>query len=164
MPSYSDSTFEWIKVGLQAVGYLGGWALIVGGWVFTSRDSLKRERRKELRARIDGFIEVIEEIEKNALAYYKTPAGADAPSDSPNQAWLVSALGRLSRGLSRLKKAQNVNVVAQIVRFRQSVTSGDFDSKERLARKDTDPVLHKISVSALELIEHLESEYDRIHP
>jgi hypothetical protein len=164
MAQPSKFDYDFWRFVVQIIGYVGGWGLIVTGWIVTSRQSLERERRKELRARIDEFIEDIEEIEKNAIAFYQSEPGSEKVGEPTSKMAIVGAVGKLSRGLQRLKKAQNVNAVTQIIRFRKSITGGDFDSKDRHARDNTDPVLHTISVSALELVEQLESEYDRIHP
>lgn len=158
----SPSDLETIKLVVQGIGYLMGWFLIVAGWIVTSRQSKKRERRQELRSQLDILTTFIEEIEQNALEFYRTDRQNPAGSTKATGLWIVSSLGRLSRVLSRLKKTYGVNVVTMTVTMRQSITGGDFSSINRLALTDKDKKLHDISNSALELIENLEAEYIRL--
>jgi DNA repair ATPase RecN len=124
------------------------------GWYVVWRQNGKRETRKEARSLIDSIEKRIAEIESIAYKYYKTE-----PDKSLDLAASIKIeLHRLADSLVVLARLNSKFTVSdQLIHFRQSITGGDFESRERLVRQSSDPLLQEITLAATQLSDEIES-------
>lgn len=155
----TTADYEWWKVLVQAVGYVGGWIAVVIGWRVTWGHHVRREARKELRDLIDRLVDLTHEIERVSIDLL---ASDPEKADGTRSLHIRNDISRLSRALSRLKTDREFDCTMEVIALRQSVTGGDFDSKSRRALDCDADALKHISVASLNLVDKMESEYSRL--
>jgi hypothetical protein len=155
------SDYEALKIGIQVVGYVGGWIAIVIGWRVSWAQNLKREERKELRELTDRLIELCHDVEHRSIDFLSSEPGGE---DRQDQLHIRNDLSRLSRALSRLKTDSGFDCTAYMVAYRQAITGGAFDSSDRAALPLDSPDLTRIAVASLNLVDQMEAEYGRVAP
>ena len=164
MSTDSGATGANIRLLVQIVGYIVGWLLVLRGWKIASQEGLKRDKRREVRSQLDDLVEMIGAIEIAAIEFYQHDAGDPDLSKEASQAWLVSAISKVSRRLSRLKAKNKLVCTAEVTAFRQAITSDRFYDSARKAAVHSDSVIQDISRTAVDLMEKIEYQFEIAFP
>ncbi|MCC4117592.1 hypothetical protein LLG90_19725 [Aromatoleum toluclasticum] len=141
-----SSSVSWIS----NIAPLGSWALVIVGWAVVRRDNNRREERKEIKAIVDSAIERSERLQDLGRRYHVSPSSSE---NEQRAAQIRSDLKRLGTELQILHVATAGKISASkaLIELRQRITGGSFDSAERQAVLDSDPLLSDIDDAVFEL-------------
>jgi len=161
MPPASDPTIEWIKIGVQILGYVVGWVLVLKGWSIAQKAQRASENRKEVRAVVEGLATLVLEVQTAAVAYF-TEQG-EIPLKA-SEWWILSSIDRISRSFASLKDQIGFDVSKEITFFKRSITLTDFGEAGRKTRTVSDPLIQKIGGAGSTLLSAIDRELTRIYP
>ena len=130
------------------------WLLVILGWIIINTQHNRRETRKEIRAALNNFYELLNEIEDDAITYH-TSSGDPVLSR------------RIKRRLSQLYRRVNLafqdtiecQCASQITAFRRAVTLHNFDTATYTQLKASDPVFEEITATKERLVNVLEQAF-----
>lgn len=133
------------------------WLLVAVGWIVVNWQNNSREKRKEVRAKIDSIKKSIDDVEDLAIAHH-IQAQEDARCMK-----IKRALVRVSReisivGIAGLKISDSVKAHA---RLRQAITLKNFETSQYQALALTDSIIADIGATSDSLRLHLESAYSQ---
>lgn len=158
--SFAASNVSW-WVEAAPVAQLITWMLVVGGWLYTHRRSLARDRRKEDFERIKDLTQRIEKLERLAVEHL---ASAPSDADKKKAADLRQQLHAISRILDGMRRRNaRFDVSKETIQLRHAVTGGDYDSSSRsAARHDSETILN-IRFACQDLTDALGDRLDQAH-
>ena len=128
--------------------------LTIAGWYFVYWRENKKNTNERKYKRIDEAVRLVAEIERTSIAYYGVPAEDEEPVAED----IKFNLKRLAKICAKISTSIN------ITDFRIAVSGGDFQSKNRKARKVSDSKMYQIRSAAFELSLKLDNYYDEINP
>lgn len=131
------------------------WVLVIAGWLLVNKQHNSRESRKELRAKLDQFRKMVDEVEDAAVEHHTT-------TQTPVRCM------KIKRTISRLSKELNLIAIAglpvdrpgyRVTRVRQAVTLKNFDSQRYVSLATSDPIIAEIGAAADDLRYTVEKAY-----
>ena len=133
------------------------WFLVAFGWVIVNWQNNSREKRKEVRSKVDAIKSSIDEIEESAIAHH-TQA-----QEELRCMHIKRALVRTSREISIIGIAglQISDCVKAHARLRQAATLQNFDTSNYQKVSFADPIVLDIGVTSDSLRTNLENAYAR---
>jgi len=144
----------------------GGWVLVVPwlisafGWIVVNRQNNEREKRKELRSRVDAVKKSIDELEVKAVDYHTVSASPE------KSAAIKRLLSRVSLELQMLERLgiPTTSRTMRVIALRNSITLSNFDSETYAMVQSGDPLISAIGEAASNLTLGLEAGYsERYH-
>ncbi len=131
------------------------WLLVVTGWAIVNHQNNYREKRKEIRGKINGVKEFLFDLEDAAIHHHTTE------QTPPNCMKIKRIIARVSAELKALEviglKIEAVDI--QITRIRQSITLKNFESKRYSPLDSGNSILADIGASTDKLGHSLEMAY-----
>ncbi len=133
--------------------------VIIIGWFVVDKLSDRREARKEIRARVDGITNLVEQVQEHCYEYY-SKAGSDPSIIGVGQSircklkQIGVRIAVVNRGLPGL------GLATQFIRFRQAA-SGKLDESSREAMESGHEIYDNISNTGAVLVALLESAFSR---
>jgi hypothetical protein len=159
--SASDS-MELTKMGIQAVGYVVTWVIVLIGWGVSNRQNRDRDDRKEMRDHVSSLADSIREVEANVVSYLTDVEGRSASSY-----WTVH-FGVRQVNLMVVSYANfNTGELQKLLRiYRQAITDtampGPSTKSPTGAKLDT--TLRTVAAAGNGLVRGLESRYRELYP
>lgn len=133
--------------------------LVILGWGVFIFDNNRRTRRTEIRALVNDAINIIEDLEKVAHSYWIKQG-----NDPILAAEIKRGVPRLVRIINVLKRHDGkFDVLDKIKIFRQTMTTGEFETKSRTAVNINAPRITDISEAAFDLTDNLEIIFDECY-
>ena len=130
--------------------------IIVGIYVSAQND--KREKRKELRSKIDALTALVEEVQAIADHYFCLPAD-DEKCIELSQSIRSKTKHIASRACDLNNSFANANAPSLSIAFRQAVSLENLDRANRTPLQPDDRLFVKISNCGLLLIQSLENAF-----
>jgi hypothetical protein len=136
----------------------GGWLMTMVGWFVSNRQSVSRERRKEVRSEVDACGKAAEAILLLCRRYYTKPAtdSLEAETSAQLNFDLYRLFSRVERLEERYKKFDAINCAVELL---DSATGGEFQSADRAAVTANADILRKIEADIHVLMEALEAGF-----
>lgn len=135
------------------------WIIVVCGWIFTHSSNNTRERRKELRAELEGIRKNLDELVELAQVFYTSAPDDDSEKRTHE---IVIKQNRLLMRMERLPHFDSSLKVSGLTDLMDALTGGEFESNTRVALNHSDARLFKIAAKAEIVFNHLEMEFKRI--
>lgn len=151
----ATSVAPWIQVIAPLVQI----TLAFTGWKIILWDNKKRENRKEARVLIDSISRRVESIEELAKIYYSSvddqseKRAANLKNEIKKLNASIVVLTRINSGFTSTEHQST---------FRNAVTGGDFETASRTTKSANDPYFEKVSEGAIDLLDHLEIQYEKL--
>jgi len=151
-PRASLTTFiRWFSAAI-------GWLLVIVGWIVVWRGQNWQQHRREVRELIAKIGETSHSVEEKAQRYLTLPG------DDKEAATLAVAIKRDFKHLSgQLRRLQltwpSVSYLDRLIEFRQTVTGGDFETRDRQALDVNSIRAFDASTAADELLGELEQQF-----
>ena len=118
------------------------------------------QKRKEIRRKIDALLELVEAVETAAYDFYaRAPDDAKCKELAQMIRCKVKQSGAHAARLNILLPESRASSL--LIRFRQVVTGGEFESSSRDPSPGTDPLFEKISQASRNLRHSLETEFEK---
>ncbi|WP_156373056.1 hypothetical protein [Deinococcus sp. Leaf326] len=137
--------------------------VIIGGlalWVNNNAAS-NREKRKEIRGRIDSMLKRVEEAEKSGINFHLEESFRE--SEAQNIRWELEKLGKIIQTIPFLKINSNIN--DSYNSFKQSITLvPNFSRKDFRQQSADDSLVTTIHMKSADLIHEIERAYDSKYP
>jgi hypothetical protein len=135
------------------------WALIIGGWYLVHRMTLHRERRKEGREAVSGWVRELKELQKDALGFHRSKE-----FDSLRRRDLQARLHRLG-GAAKRRPLDRLQVPdAKLVKLRQAISAHNFDPSDFQPQEDASELLDGICEAVDEVCDFAESARESRFP
>lgn len=135
------------------------WLLVILGWFIINRQNNIRETRKEIRAALNQFYDVLNEIEDDAVTYHSGGAGDPVLSRR-----IKRRLGQLhGRAGLALGSTIECSCSREIWLFRQAVTLENFDTAAHKMLPASDPIFEEITATKERLVQTLERAFLRTY-
>ena len=142
----SNSSFEWWNVV--------PWVLVIGGWVIVNQQNNSRETRKEIRARVDSFKKMVDEVEDAAVEHHTVA------QDSMRCAKIKRALTRLSSELHLISVFLSATDSSRkLIRLKQAITLKNFESHRYAPVSPGEPLVSEVGSAADDLRYFIEQCY-----
>jgi CHASE3 domain sensor protein len=153
---------EWVKLGIQVLGYIVTWGIVFAGWRVNNGQNKQRDERKERRDQIGDITDAIREVESNVVAYLTDSETANASSY-----WTVYFGVRQVNSSVVLCSLLATQEIDKLLRsYRKAVTDEAMPGPQ--AAKPTghklDAALRVVASSGNSLIRGLESRYRELYP
>ena len=141
------SSFQWASVV--------PWILVVVGWFFVDQQNNSRERRKEVRGKVDALRELIDEVEELAFLHHGTG------QESLRCVKIRRSIKKINNDIAILEKFGLTGILGDttLLDIRQSITLKNFDTSKFIVLNTTDPIFSEIGVSLDQLRDSLEHSY-----
>lgn len=145
----SNASFNWPSVV--------PWFLVALGWVVVNAQNNSREKRKEVRAKVDSIIRSVREIEELAIMHHIQA------QDDLRCMKIKRDLARVSREISIVRAAglRADSCITYHRRLRQSITLSNFETSSYEPLPLTSNQIADISATSESLRFQLEKEYFR---
>jgi|APMI01.1.fsa_nt_gi hypothetical protein len=131
------------------------WFLAALGWIVVNWQNNSREKRKEVRAKIDSIKKSIDDVEDVAVAHH-TQAQEDVRCMKVKRV-LVGIAREIT--IVRVAGLKTSDCVKAHSRLRQSITLNNFETRTYKNLPLTDPIIADIGTTADTLRLSLESAY-----
>lgn len=125
--------------------------LTIAGWFIIARQEKDKRRLDRKDRRIDAALTLLNQIEADALQYYKV-------DDKDNI--LATGIKQNLKWLSKLCSRIDANLGNLVTDLRTVTTGGNFESKQRMPLPPTDTKFIEIRDAVFRLQDRLESCHD----
>lgn len=152
------SDYEGAKMLIRDYGPVVPWLLSFVGWLVVSRDNDRRELRREARENCTRIVSQVKAIEDLAHEYYR--ASGKARNAKKLAGHIKRELRSTDMAFARLRATvfSELFDLTKVQALRTVVTGSDFENANRQPVRDGARFV-EISVSALDLIDHIEQAY-----
>jgi hypothetical protein len=144
------------------------WTILAGvigacGWVYKLYRDDRKDRRKEMRSRVDTLIEMVEEVESAANTYYQIP-----PTDS--RCFDLANIIRVkckqigNRAFNIQIDLPPTSLTSLLIRFRKAASGGDFDQVSRIAVTTDSPILRELADASRLFVDESEKLFRQKFP
>lgn len=134
------------------------WIVVIIGWYVVHRLTLKREKRKEARERIDVFLKSLHDIEEKAISFHRSD-GFKGDIARALRFGIQRSISSLNRQLFSMFTI-NPGLLRE---FRHAVTYRNFEPSNFSSQPPDSPILSDIANAVDEIEEQIEKEYERIY-
>lgn len=131
------------------------------GWYKVSQGNDRREHRKEIRAAINEIRALVLDIQTRAFDYFQLTAAASSNAGTLLKQQLQHLAGCAS---SLAHQNPKFDVNESMLKLRQTITGGDFESFMREPRKPSDPLMNEIPLAAQQLLDDFERIFAAEYP
>ncbi|MES9901581.1 MAG: hypothetical protein ABW168_02730 [Sedimenticola sp.] len=129
------------------------WLIVIVGWFIVNHQNNNRETRKEILAKLDGTINLINEVEGVAIKFHS------GDYDKNISRSILTQIDRISRAIASSHMPMPKNMTYKVVCFRKSITLLNFDESEHVFKALNDPLFDKIAAETQSLVDAIEDAY-----
>jgi len=133
--------------------------LAVFGWLATHLFSEARERRKEVRERLDKLVERIVGLEDDARAFH---SAAEYDEHAANA--ILYELDRLERSATRVQALNIDALVPMLIHHRRAITLQNFDASSFKTQAGSSEIFADIASASADFEDELERQYGVRYP
>lgn len=160
--SPETSNLEFVKIGVQSLGYIGGWALVVWGWTVNHSQNRSRDVRKELRDRVNEIANIVRDVEADVVSYL---TGEEGQSRSASFWTVQFGAKRVNASVVMSRTFNTSEIEAALISYRQAITGQALEGPNSQPKSPTarDRDMRQVSKCGNSLVRVLESRYAELY-
>lgn len=133
------------------------WVLVFFGWRRVTKENDRRQKRKEIRERLDSVLDLLDQLEDLTRDYYTSVPGPSADELSGKIKALLSKIGFSIALLAKMDVQYACGM--EWTKVRVAITGGDFDSQKRQPMPSNDDFFLVVSDAVIAVIRKLDSAF-----